>query len=78
MDDKILDLLADVCEDGAVRDNLDEDLFESGMMDSMTFAELIIALEDELGVVIAPSEVRREDVNTARKIVAMVKGRLQA
>ena len=35
-------------------------------------AELLAMIEDELGIVIAPSEVVRNQVNTANKIIALV------
>ena len=62
MKEKVLDLLEEVCEDDIVREELDLDLF----------AELLAMIEDELGIVIAPSEVVRNQVNTANKIIALV------
>ena len=48
------------------------DLFEEDILDSLGFAELLAMIEDELGIVIAPSEVVRNQVNTANKIIALV------
>ena len=72
MKEKVLDLLEEVCEDDVVREDLDMDLFEEELMDSLAFAELLAMIEDELGVVISPSEVVRSQVNTANKIIALV------
>lgn len=72
----VLDLLEDVSGEAEVRDHLDEDLFELGFLDSMAAIELLVGLEDELGVSIAPTEVARSDMNTANKIVAQVAKRL--
>lgn len=73
---KMLDLLEDVCGDPAVRDHLDDDLFELGLLDSMAAIELLVSIEDEFGVSIAPTEVERSEMNTANKIVAQVLARL--
>lgn len=73
---RVLDLLEDVSGDPAVRDHLDEDLFELGFLDSMAAIELLVSLEEELGVSIAPTEVERSEMNTANKIVAQVAKRL--
>ena len=73
MEEKVLDLLEEVCEDDVVREDLDMDLFEEDILDSLGFAELLTMIEDELGVIIAPSEVVREQVNTDNKIIALVK-----
>ena len=73
---RVLDLLEDVSGDPAVRDHLDEDLFELGFLDSMAAIELLVSLEEELGVSIAPTEVERSEMNTANKIAAQVAKRL--
>ena len=72
MKEKVLDLLEEVCDDDVVREDLDMDLFEEELMDPLAFAELLAMIEDELGVVISPSEVVRSQVNTANKIIALV------
>lgn len=72
MKEKVLDLLEEVCEDDIVREELDLDLFEEDILDSLGFAELLAMIEDELEIVIAPSEVVRNQVNTANKIIALV------
>ena len=78
MEEKLLDLLAELCEEDEVKNNLDEDLFESGLMDSLAFAELLFAIEENFGVIIAPSEIQRSDINTANKIIRLVKERMNA
>ena len=74
--ERVLDLLVDVCGDDAVRDHLDDDLFELGLLDSMGALELLVGIEDELGVSIAPTAVPREQMNTPNKIVAQVEKRV--
>lgn len=77
MENSILDILVDLCEDEIVRTNKDIDLFESGLMDSMTFVELLVQIEDGLGVSLAPSEVTRDEMNTPNKIIAKVTSKMQ-
>lgn len=77
MEDKILDILANLCEDNKVKENLDIDLFETGLLDSLAFAELLFSFEDELNVIIAPSEINRADINTPRKIISLIEERLK-
>ena len=73
---KVLDLLEDVAGDPEVREHLDEDLFELGFLDSMAAIELLVGLEDELGVSIAPTEVERSEMNTVNKIIHQIEVRL--
>ena len=75
MQETVLDILEEICEDSVVREDLDIDLFESDLMDSLGFAEMLVSIEDQLGIVIAPSEVERADINTPNKILALVASR---
>lgn len=75
MEEKILDILENICEDDDFREDFDMDLFESDLLDSLGFAELLVTIEDEFGIVISPSEVERDDLSTVNKIIAIVKSR---
>lgn len=75
MKEEILELLAKICESDDVKGELDLELFESGLLDSLGFAEFLVELEDQFGIVISPSEVEREDINTPAKILALAEDR---
>lgn len=73
---KLIDLLCDISGEDDVADNMDTDLFEEGYLDSMGAIELLVALEDELDVSIAPTEVDRSEMNTPNLIIKQVEKRL--
>ena len=73
MKEKILDII----EDDGIREDLTMNLFEEDLLDSLSFVELLVELEDNLGVVISPSEVTREDMDTPEKIIALVEAKAQ-
>lgn len=75
MEEKLLNILEAICEEDAFREDFDMDLFEEDLLDSLGFAELLVNIEEELGVIIAPSEVERNDMNTVNKILVLVKSR---
>lgn len=77
MEEKILDLLEEICEDDIIREERDMDLFEEDILDSLVFAELLTRIEEETGVIISPSEVVRDDINTVNKILELVKSKKQ-
>ena len=72
MQEKLIDILERICEDEVVREDLDRDLFEAGLLDSLGFTELLVDIEDTFGIVISPSEVEREEMATANKILALL------
>ena len=76
MEEKLLDLIADICDSDSVRERRDLDLFGAGLLDSLGAIDLLVEIEEEFGVVIAPTELEREEMNTVNKIIARVKERL--
>jgi D-alanine--poly(phosphoribitol) ligase subunit 2 len=76
MEDKILDIIANICEDDGVRTERDLDLFEESLLDSLAFIQMLVEFESQLGVVIHPTEIDHEDMNTVNKIISQVKARI--
>ncbi|NLG10922.1 MAG: D-alanine--poly(phosphoribitol) ligase subunit DltC [Coriobacteriaceae bacterium] len=76
MDKVVLDLLLELTDDEVVLENLDIELFDTGLIDSLAFTELLVGLEDKLNVVISPSEIDRSEMDTPRKIIAQVAARI--
>lgn len=75
-EEKVLDMLEDICDDDAVREERDIDLFDVGLLDSMAAIELLVAIEEEFGVQIAPTAVDRDEMNTVNKIIHQIEVRL--
>ncbi|MEG1513182.1 MAG: D-alanine--poly(phosphoribitol) ligase subunit DltC [Raoultibacter sp.] len=76
VEEKTLALLEEVCADDAVREERDIDLFEAGLLDSMGAIELLVGIEEEFGVEIAPTEVERDEMNTVNLIIHQIEIRL--
>ena len=72
MEENVLEMLVELCDDEVVREDLDVELFQPGLIDSLGFTELLVDIEDRFGVVISPSELEREEMNTPRKIIALI------
>lgn len=72
MEDKVLDILENVCSSDEVREDMDINLFDTGLLDSLGVIQLLIELEEALGVKIEPTEVERNQIETPRKIIDLV------
>lgn len=72
IEDKIKQLIFEVCEDKIVLVEPDINLDDEGLIDSIGYTELLILIEDALDIFIAPSEYMREEFNTPNKIVEAV------
>lgn len=75
--ERMLDLIEEVCDDEVIREERDIDLFKAGLLDSMAAIELLVGIESEFGVVIAPTAVEREEMNSINKIIHQVEIRVQ-
>lgn len=76
IDERIVELIVEISGEDEVADERDLDLFEEQVLDSMAAIELLVAIKDEFGVSIAPTELEREEMNTVNKIIARVTERL--
>ena len=76
--DQVLDVLARVADTEEVRTNPDLALYDLQILDSMKTVELIVALQQELGVEVSPAEFDRDAWATPAKLVADVQRRLGA
>lgn len=77
VEERMLDLIEEVCDDEVIREERDIDLFEAGLLDSMAAIELLVGIESEFGVKIAPTAVEREEMNTVNKIIYQVQIRYE-
>ena len=64
MDEKIIELLAEVCGVDAGDIEEDIDLFAEGLLDSFGMIAFIVSLEDKLGIKIEPTEIERDEIRT--------------
>lgn len=75
MEERILKILEELCEDEVVYEDKDINLKEEGLMDSLAFVELLVRLE-EFGIEVAPTEVTYEEIDTPNKIIQYVSKRM--
>ena len=76
LDQRIIDLIIDITEETEIGDYRDDDLFEEEVLDSLGAIELLVSIEEEFGVRIAPTELERSEMSTVNKIIARVQERL--
>jgi len=75
VEERILEILEEICEDEVVYEDKDINLKEEGLMDSLAFVELLVRLE-EFGIEVAPTEVTYEEIDAPNKIIKYVSERV--
>ncbi|AYV68635.1 D-alanine--poly(phosphoribitol) ligase subunit DltC [Niallia circulans] len=67
--EKVLQVIAEVCQDDVVKEELDLDLFDSGLIDSFGTVELLVKFEEQLEINVPITEFDRDTWNTPNAIV---------
>ena len=73
--EKILNILTDICGTDEIKQNPDLELFKNGWLDSFGIIELFVAIHEQLEIEVAPTEMEREEWETANKIIAYLEER---
>jgi len=73
--EQVLEMLEEICEDEVVREDLDINMKEEGLMDSLAFVEMLVKIEEILGLSIAPTEVTYEEIDTPNKVISYIENR---
>ena len=73
--EQVLEMLEEICEDEVVREDLDINMKEVGLMDSLAFVEMLVKIEEIFGLSIAPTEVTYEEIDTPNKVISYIENR---
>ncbi|MFT8491574.1 MAG: D-alanine--poly(phosphoribitol) ligase subunit DltC [Liquorilactobacillus satsumensis] len=72
MKEKVIEILEDLTGSSDLADNLDINLFDEGLLDSMATVQLLLELQSQCGVEVPVSEFERSEWYTPNKIIAKV------
>lgn len=75
MEEKVLDILKEVCNDDIVKENPDINMFDAGLLDSLGVIEVLVKVEENLGITIEPTEIDRSQMETPNKLIEYIKKR---
>ena len=76
LEEKVLSIIEEICEDDVIYEERDINLKEEGLMDSLAFVELLVRME-EFGIEVAPTEVTYEEIDTPNKIIHYIETRVK-
>jgi D-alanine--poly(phosphoribitol) ligase subunit 2 len=67
-ENQVIELLAEICQDDAVKENPDIELFDSGLLDSFGTVEMLVQFEERFGITVPITEFDRDTWNTPKNI----------
>lgn len=72
MKNEILEMLCEVCEDDIVKEDLDINLFDTGLIDSLGVTTLIVEIEERFQISLSPTEIERSQMDTPNKLISLL------
>jgi len=76
MKEKVLDIFEEVTGTDEIREDLDLDLFEAGLLDSLGIIEVLLKIEEVFGIKLQPTDLERTDMATANNLIAFLNSRM--
>lgn len=68
----MLDILEEMTGEPMVKEDLDLNILEEGLLDSLDYVTLQLEIEDRFGVLLPPSEYTKEELDTPRRIIDVI------
>ncbi|MEH7501022.1 D-alanine--poly(phosphoribitol) ligase subunit DltC [Neobacillus drentensis] len=68
----VLNILEEICESDIVKEDLNIDLFNEGLLDSFGTVSLLVEIEERLGIAVGISDFVREEWNTPNAIIGQL------
>lgn len=75
LENTVLDIMEKVCETDEVREDLDLDLFDAGLLDSLSIISLLLEIEEKLGLRLQPTDIEKEDFTTINNLIIYLKNK---
>ena len=76
MEEKILDLIYEICDDKIIYKKRDVNMFDTGLLESMDFIELLMNIEEEFDIEIAPDEIKKDEMATPDMLIKFIQAKL--
>jgi D-alanine--poly(phosphoribitol) ligase subunit 2 len=76
MEQKIVDLIYEICDDKIIYEKKDVNLFDTGLLESMDFIELLMNIEEEFDIEIPPEDIKKDAMATPNMLVAFIQERI--
>ena len=68
-------MFIEVTGNDEIAEDLDLDLFEAGLLDSLAIIEMLLQIEEKLGIKLQPTDLEREDMSTVNKLTEFLESR---
>lgn len=75
MQETVIGIFEDVLGCDEIREDLDLDLFEAELLDSLAIIEVLLEIEERLGITLQPTDLERSDMATVNSLTKFLEAR---
>ncbi|MEG1002166.1 D-alanine--poly(phosphoribitol) ligase subunit DltC [Clostridium sp.] len=75
MQDQVVEIFEEVTGCDEIREDFELDLFEAGLLDSLAIIEVLLQIEEKLGIKLQPTDLERSDMATVNNLVKFLETR---
>lgn len=75
MQEQVIEIFEEVTGCDEIRDDLELDLFEAGLLDSLAIIEVLLQIEERFGIKLQPTDLERKDMATVKNLVKFLETR---
>ena len=75
MTEKVLQIFIEVTDNEDIAEELDLDLFEAGLLDSLAIIEVLLEIEERLSITLQPTDLERSDMATVNNLTKFLEAR---
>ena len=72
-----LDIMEEIYETDEIREDPDLDLMDAGLIDSLSTINIILLIEDKLGLKLQPTDFTKEDISTVNNFISFLEGKVK-
>lgn len=72
-----LDIMEEICETDEIREDLDLDLLDAGLIDSLSTINIILLIEEKFGLKLQPTDFTKEDISTVNNFISFLEGKVK-
>ena len=77
LQEKVIEIFEEVLGTDEIKEDLDLDMFENELLDSLAIIEVLLGIEEKLGLSLQPTDLERKDMATVNNLVAFLKTKFQ-
>lgn len=75
MQETVIEIFEDVLGTDEIREDLDLNLFETELLDLLAIIEVLLEIENRLGIELQPTDLERKDMSTVNNLVKFLETR---